>query len=451
MMSFVFTLVVLAVSWLTGCASSRNGPEAVVATPIPPRSVTIPEYRWVVDERRVILRASDLGLKEGAGISPEGLTFAKNGDLLMAACCSGAAKTFIVRSSDAGKTWKQHGVLNHKGTDGYPPNRGTVEGLLRTRSGRLVLVYYILRQGMEETEPGDPYYVPYGASSRFTHMSSAQWGAYSDDEGKTWQYVPMDIAPFQSMDAEASSQIFETGDGTLVASFRGHLNQQELDAGLASVGIIRSHDGGESWGDASILHRGEPGSGRWFNESQVVPLADGRWVCMLRLNDSNQHHKAPIIMHRLYSTDEGRTWSYPVQTQFRGGEPGLGLLPDGALLATQTGGWMIDQILREDETLVRKFGAERHRKLLYEVSYDGALTWAYWGDLYLSGANVREHIGSPIVRALDNDTAIVVHHRGSKPPPETPLRAGPQVIGASWLHKRPADSAEARRLRSPQD
>ena len=78
----------------------------------------------------------------------------------------------------------------------------------------------------------------------------------------------MDIAPFVSMDAEAYSQIFETDDGTLIASFRGHLlSQAEMDSGITSNGVIRPRDGGLRWGDASPITRAAPGSGLWFNES----------------------------------------------------------------------------------------------------------------------------------------------------------------------------------------
>ena len=183
-----------------------------------------PDYRLVVEDRQIIVQPKDLGLEEKASISPEGLTFAKNGDLLMATCSQELCKTFIMRSLDRGKTWQQQGVLEHKSCG------GEVEGMFMTKSGRLVLIYYVLKQTIEDTGPGWPYYMPGGNNFRFTHLSSQQWGAYSDDEGTNWQYVAMDIHPFKSMDAEASSQIFEEEDGTLVASFRGHLNQEELDS-----------------------------------------------------------------------------------------------------------------------------------------------------------------------------------------------------------------------------
>lgn len=375
-------------------------------------------------------------------ISPEGLTFAENGDLLMAACCPGVAKTFIMRSADRGKTWAPQGTLAHKGVVGYPANHGHVEGMTRTRSGRLVLIYYVLRQNTEQTDPGYPYYVPQGNNFRFTHLSSRQWGAYSDDEGMTWQYTPMDISPFKSMDAEASSQIFETEDGTLVASFRGHITQEELDAGITSIGVIRSHNGGLSWGDASPIHRAIPGSGLWFNESQIVPLKDGRWLCMMRLNPNNVSGRGFLIMCRSYSSDEGRIWSFPVQTQFHGGEPGMGVLSDGAICCTQTGGFEITVKITEDGWPL--WYAEKKRgKLVYEISYNDGLIWSYWGDLYVSEEDSGEHIGSPIIRPLDDNSAIAVYHRGSM----KYGRHGPQFVGASWLIKVAADGPQAGKLK----
>ena len=80
------------------------------------------------------------------------------------------------------------------------------------------------------TKPGYECYVLGGTNFRFIRMRSFQGGAYSDDEWKTWRYISMNISPFLSADFEASSQIFELGDGALVASFRGHLNQAELDS-----------------------------------------------------------------------------------------------------------------------------------------------------------------------------------------------------------------------------
>jgi hypothetical protein len=402
-----------------------------LAAGAPPAAAAVPDYRWVVEDCRPILQPKDLGLAESTAFTPEGLTFARNGDLLMAASSPGLGKAFIVRSADRGRTWTEQGVLE------YRSSGGDIEGMYMTRAGRLVLVYYELQQDIETTSPGWPYYVPGGNNFRLSRLSSRQWGVYSDDEGKTWHYVKMDIRPLQSMDAEASSQIFEDQDGTLVASFRGHLSQDEMDAGITSNGVVRSHNGGKSWGDASVIARGVPGSRIWFNESQVLPLSDGRWLCMMRAHDHNIQAGGAIC--RSYSNDRGRTWTYPVRTQFNGGETGMGFLPDGSILCTQTGpGWTL-HVTMGAASVKAAWSDPRSENLslglLYEVTCDSGLTWPYFGTLYLSEPGSGEHVGSPTVRALDQDTAIVVYHRGSKELATKYGGYGPLFIGASWLRK----------------
>ena len=83
--------------------------------------------------------------------------------------------------------------------------------------------------------------------------------------------------------------------------------------------------------------------------------------------------------------------------------------------------------------MVRDYSVDSRPKLLYEVSYDHGLTWAYWGDLYRTEPEFHAHLGSIIIRLLNGDTAIAVYHREP-------------FIGVSWLHKKPADSREAAKL-----
>lgn len=415
------------------CEDNCENPEAdpEVAGPSPP------DYRWVVTEQKIIVRAEQVGEQEAVmSLVPEGLTSAGNGDLLLAACLwppktHPADRTVILRSADAGHTWTEQGILEHKKST---VGKGNTEGMLRLRSGRLVIIGFALDLDLSGA-PRDEYFIPGGSVARFERLRSEQWAAYSDDEGKTWNHVPMDISPFLSASFHASSQIFETEDGTLVASFWGHLSQDELDSGITSCGIVRSHDSGLSWEDASIIHRAQPGSALWFCETQILPLEDGRWLCTVRLNDFN-FKNFDRAQCRCYSHDQGRSWSYPVRTHFFGGEAGLGRLPDGAVMLAQTEplNWRTTEI-----------------GLRYEVSYDRGLTWQYTAPLYTQQAGSGEHRGSVIIRALDDDTALAVYHRGDRDLLEKYGRDmhqgyGPLFIGASWLRKVPADSPLAAEL-----
>lgn len=399
---------------------------------------------WVVDSQALVVRPADLGFEQPQILSPEGLTHLRNGDLLLAACVQGAAKTFILRSSDRGHTWKQQGGFENQGG-------GTSEGMVALRSGRLVAICY-KPEGKAGTIPrGSEYYVPGGSNFRFEYLRSVQYGAYSDDEGKTWNYSPlMDISPFEGASFVSSSQIFETADGSLAASFYGHLNEEELESGVGSVGLIRSHDGGETWGDVSVICSGVPGSGEWYNESWVTPLSGNRWICMVRMNPGNEHRKTPLYMKRCYSDDAGRTWTHPVPTRFRGGEPGGSVLPDGSLLCSQTGAWTMDLQIRADHVRPTRFGVLDRGRLLYEVSSDGGLTWDYWGDLYLADRGSREHMGSTIVRVLDEDHLLAVYHRGTKAWSKEHGSAA-RGIGATWLKRVAWDHPAAERLVYPRE
>ena len=244
----------------------------------------------------------------------------------------------------------------------------------------------------------------------------------------------MDIRPYQSASFVSSSQIIETKGGMLATSFYGHLNDEQVRAGGGSVGLIRSHDRGETWGDVSVICGGAPGSGQWFNESWVTVLPDGRWLCIARMNPNTAHRKMPLSLLRGFSGDGGRTWSHPVPTRFHGGEPGGAVLPDGGVLCSQSGGWTMDLQIRPDRVNATRWGIIDHGKLLYEVIYDGGVTWGYWSELYGAERGSKEHMGSTIIRVLDKDSVLAVYHRGTKELSDA-MGRGARVIGATWLKR----------------
>ena len=416
---------------ITGVAGAEDGNDA-----------SLPDYRWVVAEQKVIIRADQIGEHETtASLLPEGLTFAANGDLLLAACVwprddgraihgfggHPGARTVILRSSDAGHTWTTKGEIKYKKSSVGPKGGGFTEGMVRLRSGRLVIVYFSIHYSF-----GTP-----------KEMESVQWGVYSDDEGKTWHYAPMDISPFVAANFHQCTQIVETDDGTLVASFWGYPSPEALNSSMPSSGLVRSHDGGLTWGDANVLIETKPGTRMWFPENQIKPLADGRWLCTMRLNNSSVKG-TPLTQCCSYSHDQGRTWTNPVRTRFHGGNAGLGVLPDGAVMLAQTQSydeWESDEVWKSYST--------SDVGLRYEISYDDGVTWPYTAPLYTVKPGSGEYRGGVIIRPLDDQTVIAVYHRGSKELAEKYGRAGPHFIGATWLRRVPADSPLAVELTYP--
>lgn len=407
--------------------------EPEVTDGIEPRSpaANLPGHRWVAEEAQVIVDAA-------GSRAPRGLARAGNGDLLMVAAGrsldSGVAPDHrrawfvptdaeVLRSTDRGHSWVAVGELPRSPT---AFGSGWYHGLQRLASGRLVMLYSVTRQEITPSEPLGP------KDSRgrpmlgwsFTRLESIARGVYSDDEGRSWHESPdVDMAPFRSLQPWGCGPLFETGDGTVVASFRGHLSQAEFDTSVTSNGLIRSHDGGASWGDASVLHRAEPGSYVWFNENAILPLADGRWLAVIRCNYTNEPGQWVRDIFTKHSADRGRSWSAPVKTGFYGGEFLLLALPDGGVLMV----WAHtnpDFHLDEGEPL----------GVYYALSYDGGDSWTRRQVLYRRHKDRPfEHVGTPAGVVLDDNSVIVVYHCGQA---EHGTR-GRTRVGATWLRKRP--------------
>lgn len=181
--------------------------------------------------------------------------------------------TWLVRSTDGGKTWSVPEVI--------APSFATSTQIRRLRSGRLVLPVYT---------------VDGGGKRAFAAV------CLSDDNGKTWcSPRPIGLKAGRTLD---ETDVFERKDGTLLAVMR------EVMCGA------ESKDGGRTWGP--VYELGFPGHCPCLllTQSGVLLLA----------------HRLPnTALH--YSTDEGRTWRGPIEIDgVIGAYPSLLNLRDGRVL-----------------------------------------------------------------------------------------------------------------------
>jgi hypothetical protein len=151
---------------------------------------------------------------------------------------------------------------------------------------------------------------------------------YSDDQGQSWQEARITEAGPLATAKFLAGPLFEEKDGTVVASLYGYQSAEDLDVHLYTAALFRSRDGGESWGDWSLIAYDE---GRHFNHSETAleVLPDNTWVAFLR-SESITEVPYSLITKRTVSTDRGRTWSYP-EPSAAAGVYGSVLLPDGGL------------------------------------------------------------------------------------------------------------------------
>ena len=232
-----------------------------------------------------------------------------------------SGKTGISRSSDGGKTWSPPQLLFDipNADDGFDAS-----GVLSDGTVFLAAVSYSW-EGKEFTEKG---------------FSAASYLIKSSNHGKSWSSpVKVNVKPFTW--EYPFGHVFQLDDGTLILTgYGGFLPRGEEDfpknlekmlaegrkpqkpesqRGMNSF-ILRSHDGGTTWGDLTII-------ARYHNEVSVLPTKNGRLLAVLR---SDYGH-----LTTSFSSDRGYTWSEPVDVTKERELPGdLLRLSSGAILLT---------------------------------------------------------------------------------------------------------------------
>lgn len=156
-----------------------------------------------------------------------------------------------------------------------------------------------------------------GARYTTDGWTASVWFFRSRDAGRTWsQPVKVPTAPLDW--AYPFGHILEQPDGTLLLSgYGGPLPKS--DQGDQIAFLVRSRDGGKSWGSYSEIARG-------YNELTLHRRRDASLLAILR--SAAGGHLASSL-----SRDEGRTWSKPVRfSQDREHPPDLLRLASGGLL-----------------------------------------------------------------------------------------------------------------------
>jgi len=157
----------------------------------------------------------------------------------------------------------------------------------------------------------------------------------------------------------------------------GSRNAEDVSAGLAGVVLYRSHDGGVTWGDSTVVAYGTPENGNRYSENSFVVYPDGTWVLLSRLHCRHRTHMAPLMIVRTISRDRGRMWTAP-EPVLEGGAPALTLLPDGGLVCATSEGVL--------------FSYNRGRSWTYKPTYANSKPFSLAdGTLLLVGGHYHWH------------------------------------------------------------
>ena len=232
----------------------------------------------------------------------------------------------------------------------------------------------------------------------------------SADRGETWQHEGRLCPPSEDGRVRTDAcRITALPGGRVVAFVMRHDRTDHPDDGFTNpdtlgfvpteLNLIRSQDGGRTWGGLEPLT--PPLVGPSFEMcSPVTPLSDGRWLLPTstwRGWDGDCPNGMKMIA--FVSQDEGRSWPEYVEVlsdpedQVIYWESKIVELADGRLLAAA---WAYDEAAAAD------------RPNHYAVSEDGGRTWSPPRSTGLQGQTM-----TPVV--LDGDRVLAVYRRMDRP------------------------------------
>ena len=238
------------------------------------------------------------------------------------------------RSSDGGRTWEQQPIE-------LPPDfRGVPSLVTQLSSGRILCAVSEWLYTSWTSHPkkilgergGYTIWNPDTEAYDFNRL----YIIYSDDDGETWQGAdtPVDFSPFDW--AVANEPFIERDDGTIVIPLFGCLNEKDGRERLDAGGLLRSTDGGKTWGDFSLIAHDKEQRWTAYNEAVIVAIRDDLWVTFLRTEYRGVGNESGWTS-RTISTDGGYTWSQPELITL-GAAFGAQKLPDGGMVLGHQGG-----------------------------------------------------------------------------------------------------------------
>jgi hypothetical protein len=237
-------------------------------------------------------------------------------------------------SRDEGQTWSRR----------YTMGAGTNVDAAYTQVPHQDGILWVLGAGYDSLEPSPP-----GQAMDFhavlTKFSRGGLECYQIRDAKihlsepAWA-TPTTIVTTGRKDATDLSAVYEANPwGAIVDGPGGEwlttlYYMAERDPRQRRLVLIRSTDQGRSWKEYGVIAAVQPNETPWPwmgkegpNEAALVRLPEGRLYCLFRTGDNGYLGEA-------WSGDDGKTWTAPVSTGYRGVAPHLRLLKSGLLACT---------------------------------------------------------------------------------------------------------------------
>lgn len=225
--------------------------------------------------------------------------------------------THLSESLDGGRTWSEPKKVFDKSNEQIPTSDCAKITVLP--DGRWILLGY-------EFFRADPN-LPLGNAKTGGVLDDRVFYSVSEDEGKTWS-ARTEIPTAWNGHTEASAPICVLQNGDLIAPIAGFPAWDGTKTAPDCGRLLRSCDGGKTWNDDTVCMV-FPENRVICYEQRVCQLEDGT-IMVVAWNedvDGNRLHN-----HVTFSTDNGKTFSAPVDTGIQGQASGIMALDGNRVL-----------------------------------------------------------------------------------------------------------------------
>lgn len=216
--------------------------------------------------------------------------------------------TFLSESTDGGKTWSAPRKAFPE-EEGRPISECAKLTLLP--DGRLVLLGYAFYR--------DDCSLPLANAQTGGLLEDFVFWAESSDGGKTWS-EKRHIPNAWNGHTEASAPIYVLQDGSWATPIAGFPDWEGKEVSKNCGRLLRSYDEGKSWNDDTVCME-FPGNTVICYEQRMCQLEDGTLVVVAWNEDSSTGKR--LNNHIAISTDNGKTFSAPIDTGVLGQSTGI--------------------------------------------------------------------------------------------------------------------------------
>ncbi len=207
-------------------------------------------------------------------------------------------------SEDGGKTWSAPSLAYDKASEDVPITDNGKPCTLP--DGRVVLL------GYQFPRPNPEY--PLGNPETGGLLSDDIFYSISDDNGKTWSEKKIVDCSWHNS-VEASAPLSVLADGSWATPITGFPRWDGSSAGRNCGRVLRSFDEGKTWSD-DVVCTEFPGDAVTCYEQRMCQLDDGT-IVVISWNENTQTGER-MNNHVTISTDNGKTFSAPVDTGIKG-------------------------------------------------------------------------------------------------------------------------------------